>query len=154
MEREYLEDLSVEAGLAHLAGSLQVDLAAIDPDRPLETIEAEGVQGFVKHLLDSAPPGARTFGDLVRGNMAGKFLVGSAEQIADRLTRWTEQGVDGFNVVVSILPGTIVDFAEGVVPILQERGLVQTEYEPGPLRQKLTGRPRLGDDHPAAQYRR
>jgi hypothetical protein len=86
--------------------------------------------------------------------MAGKFLVGSAEQIAERLTRWTEQGVDGFNVVVSILPGTIVDFAEGVVPILRERGLVQTECEPGPLRQKLTGKPRLGGDHPAAHYRR
>lgn len=154
MERDYLDDLSVEAGLAHLAGSLQVDLADIDPNRPLETIDAEGVQGFVKHLLDSAPPGARTFGDLVRGNMAGQFLVGSAEQIADRLTRWTDQGVDGFNVVVSILPGTIADFAEGVVPILQQRGLVQTEYAPGPLRQKLTGRPRLSDRHPAAGYRR
>jgi len=100
------------------------------------------------------PPGARTFGDLVRGNMAGRFMVGTAEQIADRLACWIEQGVDGFNVVVSILPGTIVDVAEGVVPIGHERGLVQTEYEPGLLREKLTGRPRLGNDHPAAHYRR
>ena len=30
MEREYLEDLLVEAGLAHLSGSLQVDLAGIE----------------------------------------------------------------------------------------------------------------------------
>lgn len=153
-EQAYLEDLSIEAGLAHLSGGLQVDLASIDPDRPLETIDAEGIQGLVKALLDSAPPGARTFKDLVRGNMAGQFMVGSVEQIADRLITRVGQGVDGFNVVVSILPGTIVDFAEGVVPILQEKGLAQTGYAPGTLREKLTGRPRLDERHPAARYRR
>jgi FMN-dependent oxidoreductase (nitrilotriacetate monooxygenase family) len=151
---EYLEDLSVEAGLAHLSGGLQVDLANIDPDRPLDSIDEEGIQGLVKALIDSAPPGTRTFGDLVKGNMAGQFMVGSAEQVADRLIRHVNNGVDGFNLVVSTLPGTITDFVEGVVPILQERGYAQTEYTPGTLREKLTGAARLPDSHPAARYRR
>jgi hypothetical protein len=47
-----------------------------------------------------------------------------------------------------------VDFIEAVVPILQARGLVQREYAPGPLRQKIFGHPRLPTRHPAAAYRR
>jgi len=41
------------------------------------------------------------------------------------------------------------------VPILQKRGLMQTEYQDGTLREKLLGpgRARLQAPHPAAQYR-
>jgi hypothetical protein len=63
--------------------------------------------------------------------------------------------VDGFNLAYAITPGTYVDFVEGVVPVLQKRGLMQTEYQEGTLREKLLGRgyARLRDPHPAAQYR-
>ena len=84
------------------------------------------------------------YGDTVIG-----FLTGVNTVIAG-----FEQGIDGFNLVVSILPGTIVDFVEGVVPILQDRGLMQTEYSEGTLREKLFGQPRLPATHPAARYRR
>jgi hypothetical protein len=39
-------------------------------------------------------------------------------------------------------------------PVLQARGLVQREYTPGPLRQKIFGQARLPARHPAAAYRR
>lgn len=151
---ELTEQLSTEAGLAHLSGSIGVDLGAIDPDRPLETFDSQAMQGMVKSLLDSAPPGTRTFRDLARQNMTGQFTVGSVEQVADILESWGEAGIDGFNLVYSTTPGTFVDFIDGVVPILQERGLAQKDYAPGPLRQKLFGHPRLADTHPGASYRR
>jgi long-chain alkane monooxygenase len=151
---EFAEQLSSEAGLAHLSGAVGVDLGAIDPDRPLESFESEGVRGLVKGLIDSAPPGTRTFRDLARTNMTGQFTVGSAEQVADRLQSWGEAGIDGFNLAYATTPGTFVDFIDGVVPILQERGLVQNEYAPGPLRQKLFGQPQLPDRHPARSHRR
>lgn len=153
-EAEYRELLSVEAGLVHIAGNVGVDLADFDPDRPLAELRTDGVRGLVKSLVDSAPPGTRTFGDLIRSNMAGQLLVGSAEQVADRLSHRFDQGVDGFNIITSVLPGSIADFVDGVVPILQERGLVQTEYQPGTLREKLFGDARLPDSHPAAKHRR
>ena len=153
-EAEYRELLSVEAGLVHIAGNVGVDLADIDVDRPLEELQTEGVQGLVKSLIDSAPAGTRTFGDLVTSNMVGQLMVGSDEQIADRLARRFESGIDGFNIITSVLPGTIADFVDGVVPVLQDRGLVQREYAPGPLRQKMFGAPRLSDSHPAARHRR
>jgi len=151
---ELTEGLSPEAGLAHLSGTVGVDLGSLDLDRPLEEFSFEGVQGFVKRLIDGAPQGTRTLRDLARSNMVGQFTVGSAEQVADKLEAWFDAGVDGFNLVYTTTPGTFVDFIDGVVPILQERGLVQTEYSPGPLRQKLFGQPRLPDRHQAATYRR
>lgn len=150
---EYENDLSIEAGLAHISGNIGADLGDIDPAEPLENFRTEGVQGFVKNLLDSAPPGTRTMGDLVRSNLAGAWLVGSAEQVADELQRRFESGLDGFNLTYTVTPGTFVDFVEGVVPILQERGLVQTEYSTGSLRRKLFGSDKLPASHPAAKFR-
>ena len=40
-------------------------------------------------------------------------------------------------------PGTFADFIEGVVPELRRRGLVQSDYAPGTLREKLFGQARL-----------
>ena len=48
----------------------------------------------------------------------------------------------------------IQDFIDGVVPILQQKGLVQSEYSPGPLRQKIFGDPRLPSRHVATEYRK
>jgi hypothetical protein len=86
---------------------------------------------------------------------AGPVLVGTPEQIADTFEEWVEAGVDGFNLAYAITPGTFVDFIDGVVPVLQKRGLMQKEYQEGTLREKLygPGRARLREDHPAATYR-
>ena len=86
-------------------------------------------------------------------SMSGAWMVGSDEQIADRLQRMSETGADGFNLVYTTTPGSFVDFIDGVAPILQRRGLMQTDYEPGPLREKIFGQPRLPASHPGAAYR-
>jgi FMN-dependent oxidoreductase (nitrilotriacetate monooxygenase family) len=153
-EAEYLEQVSTEGVLAHLSGSIGVDLAAIDLDRPLATLDSQTMRGSIKGLIESAPDQTQTFRDLTRSRLAGQFLTGAPEQIADALQAWHEAGVDGFNLVYSVTPGTFVDFIEAVVPVLQKRGLAQREYAPGPLRQKIFGHPRLSTRHPAAAYRR
>jgi len=154
LEEEYLEQLSTEASLAHLSGSIGVDLAAMDPDRPLEQFDSEAMQGVVKGLIESAPDKSRTFRDLAKAQLAGQFLSGTPEQIADTLESWQAAGIDGFNLVYAVTPGSFIDFVEAVVPVLQQRGLVQRGYAPGPLRQKLFGSPRLPGRHPGAAFRR
>ena len=84
---------------------------------------------------------------------SGRFLTGTPEQIADKLESWHEAGVDGFNVVYAVTPGTFADFIEGVVPVLRRRGLAQSAYAPGTLREKRFGQAKLPDCHPAAAYR-
>ena len=92
-------------------------------------------------------------GDLIKSNLAGAWLTGSAEQVADELESRFNAGLDGFNLTYTVTPGTFVDFVEGVVPILQERGLIQSEYVAGSLRKKLFGQDRLPSSHPAAAFR-
>ncbi len=152
-EADLREQLSTEGGLAHLCGSIGVDLGAIDPDRPLETFDSNGMQGAVKAMIESAPVGTRTFRDLARANMTGQFLVGAPEQVADVLEGFADAGVTGFNLVYSTTPGTFVDFIDGVVPELRRRGRLRQPDEPVPLRQKLFGEPRLNERHPGGAWR-
>jgi transposase len=70
------------------------------------------------------------------------------------LAGWADVGVDGFNLVYTVTPGTFVDFVDGVVPVLQARGLMQREYGPGTLRRRVLGEgDRLPERHPGASYR-
>ena len=153
-EAEYLEQFSTEGALAHLSGSIGIDLSDIDLDQPLKSIDTRSMRGMVKGLIESTPDQTQTFRDLIRTRNAGQFLTGSPEQIADALQDWQKAGVDGFNLIYSVTPGTFVDFIEAVVPILQTRGLMQKEYAPGPLREKMFGYGRLPARHLAAGFRR
>ncbi len=153
-EAAYIEQANVEGSLAHMSGSIGVDLGTINLDQPLASFDFQSVRGSVKGLIESSPDKSATFRDLVRTRMLRQFLTGTPEQIADELQAWFEAGMDGFNLVYSVTPGTFVDFIEAVVPVLQARGLVQREYAPGPLRQKIFGEARLPKRHPAAAYRR
>jgi hypothetical protein len=86
---------------------------------------------------------------------AGPVLVGTPEQIADTFQDWIDAGVDGFNLAYAVTPGSFIDFIDGVVPVLQKRGVMQKDYQEGTLREKLFGRDRarVRSPHPAAAYR-
>lgn len=65
-------------------------------------------------------------------------FVGTAEQVADRMQRLFEaEAVDGFIIYGYVQPEGLNDFAEQVVPILQERGLFRKEYTGNTLRGHL-----------------
>jgi long-chain alkane monooxygenase len=147
------ETLSIEGGLAHMSGQLGADLGAVDPNRPIGDFDFNGILGFLKSFASRAPDKTTTFGDLARSQMSGHWIVGSAEQIADRLQHFAETGADGFNLVYATTPGTFIDFIDGVAPILKSRGLMQTEYNSGTLREKIFGHAHLAENHPGAAYR-
>ena len=69
--------------------------------------------------------------------LGSRRFIGTPEQIADALEPWRAVGIDGVNL--SFLDGVqgTYDFLEHVVPVLQERGLMQREYAKGTLRDKL-----------------
>jgi FMN-dependent oxidoreductase (nitrilotriacetate monooxygenase family) len=74
-------------------------------------------------------------------------VVGTPETIADQMQSWFENGAaDGFNVMPPVLPESLVEFIDHVIPILQERGLFRTEYEGRTLRENL------GLERPANQF--
>ncbi|MBD3921572.1 LLM class flavin-dependent oxidoreductase [Paenibacillus sp. PR3] len=64
-------------------------------------------------------------------------FIGTPERIADLVQEWfEEEAADGF-IIGSGLPGSLDDFVDLVVPILQERGVFRTEYEADTLRGNL-----------------
>jgi FMN-dependent oxidoreductase (nitrilotriacetate monooxygenase family) len=155
-EREVLEFMDEEATFTVVSGWLGVDLGAHDPDQPIGNLRTNAAQGMIRALAESAPDETWRFGDFVK-LLANTRIVGTPEQIADELARWhTDGDVDGINLTYTTTPGSYVDFVDGVVPVLQDRGIVQREYREGTLREKLfdgSSGPRLGDRHPAAGYR-
>jgi alkanesulfonate monooxygenase len=65
-------------------------------------------------------------------------VIGTAEMVADEMERWfLEGGADGFNLFLHSLPGSLDDFVNEVVPILQHRGLMNMSYPEGTLRQRM-----------------
>lgn len=150
--------LSVDGVLAHLGAGLPIDVGEVPPDTPLTELdlETQGNRTWIQSVIGGLPDGQRaTLADLVRLFFSQNRLVGAPEQIADALEDWQAAGVDGINLLYSRLPGSYSDFVDHVVPILQRRGIVQSEYRPGTLREKIFGAgPRLPDRHPAARFRR
>ncbi|GAA4253711.1 LLM class flavin-dependent oxidoreductase [Dactylosporangium darangshiense] len=66
-------------------------------------------------------------------------FVGTPGQIADEWARFARDGVvDGFNILPQLLPGTVEDIVDRLVPELQERGLYRTAYEGTTLREHLS----------------
>lgn len=64
--------------------------------------------------------------------------VGTAAVTADHMQEWFEAGaVDGFWVSVDIYEDGIDTFVDEVVPILQERGMLHSDYEGTTLRAHL-----------------
>ena len=86
---------------------------------------------------------------------AGPIITGSPQTIADKLQRWFEEsGLDGFNLAYTVMPESIEDFVDLVIPELQQRGAFKRSYHPGSFREKLFDKqPRLQEPHPGAGYR-
>jgi long-chain alkane monooxygenase len=106
-------------------------------------------------VIASVPDGrAATVADVAQ--LLGKTtrITGTPEQIADKLEDWARAGIDGVNVMYSTTPGSFIDFIDYVAPELQRRGLMQREYSPGTLREKLFGAgPYLPDRHIGRSFR-
>jgi len=149
---EYEKYVSVEGYLAHIA---LVDKTGrvYDPKTPLKDVDTNTAKGFGEWVSKAITDREPLVEDIAFLISRSTRVVGTPEQIADQLEVWQDAGVDGINVVNWVIPGSFEEFAEHVLPVLRERGLAQSEYAPGTLREKLFGYPRLNERHPAAGYR-
>lgn len=146
--------LDLEGVALHALGDAGVDAGRFPLDTPLSELgEFTGVQGFARWAAESSGHSEPTIRDLAWVLEGANRVVGTAEEIADRLEEWREAGVDGINVYHATVPGTFTEVADRLFPTLRERGLIATDKS-GTLRHKLLGRgDRLPDGHPAAAYR-
>lgn len=119
-----------------------VDLTPYDIDGPVpELPQTDGMQTFQANLLASARQEGLTLRQLYLRYAAGFGhwrVIGSAKQVADLIEEaFTTGGADGFAISSPVLPGSLRDFADLVVPELQRRGLFRTDYAGETLRDHL-----------------
>ncbi|NQX14068.1 NtaA/DmoA family FMN-dependent monooxygenase [Microbacteriaceae bacterium VKM Ac-2855] len=126
--------------IAHLSGLLEYDLTEHDPNGPLPFDELPVVTSasvsqatlFTRMAREEGLTLAEIAYRSYVGGLANMQFVatGTPEHVADVMEEWFLAGTcDGYSLVAPILPRTIDDFVDTVVPILQQRGLFRTEYE-------------------------
>ena len=95
-----------------------------------------GIRGSEATMKQLAAAEGITYAQAVRKPRS--LVVGTAASIADQMQEVFEAGgCDGFIVWPTVSPTMFEEFGRLVVPELQRRGLVQKEYAPGTLREKL-----------------
>lgn len=131
------------------------DLSDHDPDGPLPEFDPEPGENTVARGRASVrsfrdPPAiAQRWRELAREkNLSIRELVievggrqafiGSPRTVAEEINRFVQEDAsDGFILVPHITPDGLDEFADTVVPLLQERGVFRTEYAGTTLREHL-----------------
>jgi len=150
-----LQQVSGQTAIKLLEQLWNRDLSAYDPDGPLpdvdplvgENLIAQGrasVRMYKDPLATAAEWRQRaeaknlSIRQLIIEVTGRQSFVGSAPTIAATMERFVkEEASDGFILVPHITPGGLDEFADQVVPILQERGTFRADYEGDTLRDHL-----------------
>jgi alkanesulfonate monooxygenase SsuD/methylene tetrahydromethanopterin reductase-like flavin-dependent oxidoreductase (luciferase family) len=76
--------------------------------------------------------------DLIVEVTGRQSFIGTPAHVAEQLNEFVQTDAsDGFILVPHLTPGGLDEFADTVVPLLQERGVFRTEYEGETLRDHL-----------------
>ncbi|QUH03235.1 NtaA/DmoA family FMN-dependent monooxygenase [Saccharopolyspora erythraea] len=131
------------------------DLSGYDPDGPLPEVDPvvgentiskgrAGVRMYrdplatAKQWRELAETKKLSLRELIIEVTARQTFVGSAATIAASINEFVQADAsDGFILVPHVTPGGLDEFADTVVPLLQERGVFRTEYEGPTLRDHL-----------------
>jgi FMN-dependent oxidoreductase (nitrilotriacetate monooxygenase family) len=131
------------------------DLSDYDPDGPLPDVEPlvsehKIVQGranardsadqhdTVRKWRELAEAKGFSIRDLAIELSGRQTFIGSPRTIAAEMDRLVQEDAsDGFILIPHITPGGLDEFADRVVPLLQERSVFRTEYEGTTLRDHL-----------------
>ena len=143
--KDELDQLSGQSELKKLAMRIGIPADQLELDAPLPRAayapkaDFRASDGFRSAAVGLAAEENLTVRELLYRNGGGHHqIVGTPEQVADGIEDWYRQGaVDGFNLMIDVLPSGLRDFVEQVVPLLQSRGLFRREYEGATLREDM-----------------
>ncbi|MFD7459833.1 MULTISPECIES: NtaA/DmoA family FMN-dependent monooxygenase [unclassified Streptomyces] len=152
--------VSGATALKHLEFVWNRDLSGYDPDGPLPDIDPDVSADHVargraqvrmyrdplataREWRELAAANNWSIRDLVIETGNRQTFVGSPATVARTINEYVQSdAADGFILVPHLTPGGLDEFADRVVPLLQEQGVFRTEYEGTTLRDHL------GLDHP------
>ncbi|MFM9613830.1 NtaA/DmoA family FMN-dependent monooxygenase [Streptomyces niveiscabiei] len=149
------QQVSGATALKHLEFVWNRDLSAYDPDGPLPEIDPDVSTEHIsrgraqvrmyrdplataREWRELAEANKWSIRDLVIETGNRQNFVGTPETVARTIDDYVQaDAADGFILVPHITPGGLDDFADKVVPILQERGVFRADYEGTTLRDHL-----------------
>ncbi|MDB5726538.1 MAG: nitrilotriacetate monooxygenase [Novosphingobium sp.] len=136
---DLIERLPLEGAIARLSGTMGIDFSEMDLDQPLADMQTQGSQGLMKafsNIVDDKPLTLREVAVRWGLSVGMPQIVGTPEQVADQMEHiWRETGCHGYNITPHVMPTSINDIVDEVVPILQKRGIYPTEYVGKTLRE-------------------
>lgn len=131
----------IEAGLAMTGTVTDIDFSQFDLDQPLpHKLTTNGEQGSLDKFQQWGT--GKTLRQLASERYDGGLrLVGTPDEVADRMVAAMEAiGGDGFLISTPFQLSSrqkILEVTEGLVPALQRRGAVRTQYRGNTLREVL-----------------
>jgi alkanesulfonate monooxygenase SsuD/methylene tetrahydromethanopterin reductase-like flavin-dependent oxidoreductase (luciferase family) len=150
------QQVSAPRAIAFLEQYWGTDLSRYDPDGPLPDIEPSdeeldpsrgtipierrtGKLALIQQWRELAEQRKLSIRELVlEVSPAHSTFVGTPAQIADRWVHFVRaRAVDGFNITPHLIPSSLTDIVDKLVPELQERGAYRTAYEGNTLREHL-----------------
>lgn len=129
------------------------DLSGYDPEGPIPDIEPDPdapsfIQGraflhqdrfaTVKRLREISEAKKLTLRETVIDQFERGPIVGTPAQVAEKIDEFVNNdGSDGFILGSHLVPTGLDEFVDRVVPLLQDRGALRTEYTGTTLRDNL-----------------
>ena len=133
-----------EKALVGISSNTEIDFKQFDLDEPLPAdLTTNGERGSLEHFMrGNGAPGPKTLRQLVHERTTrGLELVGTPDQVAEKMGQAMEEiGGDGFLISRGgrdLSREYITEVCDGLVPALQRRGLMRTEYTKSTLRETL-----------------
>ena len=143
----HIRELADEAlCIEYLGESVGFWLAGHDPAGPIPLAEilrnTELVPEDVERALAKPTASGISLGEFARQYVltprGHNVFRGTPEQMADHMIGWADAGAcDGFTLQPAFMPSELEIFVEQVVPILQRRGRLRTEYPGTTLRETM-----------------
>lgn len=149
------QQVSGRTAITYLEQVWNRDLSAYDPDGPLPAVDPDPGE----HTIAQGRASVRMFGDrlavarqwreraaaenlsireLVIETTGRQSFIGSPATVAATIDTFVQtDAADGFILVPHITPGGLDEFADTVVPLLQERGVFRHDYTGTTLREHL-----------------
>jgi alkanesulfonate monooxygenase SsuD/methylene tetrahydromethanopterin reductase-like flavin-dependent oxidoreductase (luciferase family) len=144
---EFYEELqsliSPALGVPYLSKLCEMDLSKVPLDGPMPTEvgETTAIVSFRNSIVDMAKREKLTVRQTyqrVLPSMGHVVFKGTPSQIADEMEDWYKsQACDGFNIQTPVLPRSLNEFVDLVIPELQRRGIFRTEYTGKTLRENM-----------------
>ena len=149
------QQVSGQTAIAFLEQLWNRDLSGYDPDGPLPDVDPDlgehtiargraSVRMYRDPMATAAQWRAKaeaeklSIRDLIIEVTGRQTFIGSPSTVAGAINHLVQADAsDGFILVPHITPGGLDEFADRVVPMLQERGVFRTEYEGSTLRDHL-----------------